>query len=74
MFFKQAQEIDPKNEVVKGALDAVTKGNKALTQDKIQKAEATIARMKTDREARKAKAAADAKATPAVTPPAAAPA
>ncbi|WP_265593173.1 hypothetical protein [Verrucomicrobium sp. BvORR034] len=73
VFFKQAQEIDPKNEVVKGALDAVTKGNKALTQDKIQKAEATIARMKTDREARKAKAAADAKA-PAVTPPAAAPA
>jgi TPR repeat protein len=72
VFFKQAQEIDPKNEVAKEAMAAVTNPTNGLTQEKVQKAEATIARMKADREARKAKAQAEA-AAPAVTPPAATP-
>jgi TPR repeat protein len=52
IFFSQASDIDPKNEVAKGALaEAAAK----LTQDQIKKANTSIESMKRDREARRQK-------------------
>ncbi|TLD69841.1 sel1 repeat family protein [Phragmitibacter flavus] len=61
IFFSQAADVDPKNEVAKGALAEVAG---KLTQDQIKKANASIESMKKDREARRAKAEAAASPAP----------
>jgi uncharacterized protein len=65
LYFKQAVEIDPKNQLAESARSEAVK---KLSQDQIKKADADIERMKKDRDARRQKAEAAATAPAGVAP------